>query len=74
MIKYRLFDIDFESAMSMEEGMYILQSLKEPTEQECLDALYKHNYTGTIYFISSTEIKEIDMRKYNGHVTLMNMD
>jgi len=72
--KYRLWLIDFDSAMTMEEGLYILQSYKEPTEEECVDALYKNTYTGTIYFNSFKEIFEKDFRNYKGRITLMNMD
>ncbi len=72
--RYRLWLIDFDSAMTMEEGLYILQSYKEPTEKECVDALYENTYTGTIYFNSFKEIFEKDFRNYKGRITLMNMD
>jgi len=68
---YKLFLIDFDSAMGFEEGLYILQSIKEPTEDECVSALYKNTYTGAIYFNSFKEIGEKYFRNYKGRITLM---
>ena len=74
MNKYRLGLIDFSSAMGMEEGIYILQSKKEPTEEECLNALYEYNSTGAIYFEGIKEIKEKDFRYSTKEKTIMNME
>ena len=74
MKKYRLWLLDFDSAMNQEEGMYILQSHKEPTEQECMDTLYKNTYTGAIYYNSVKEIFEKDIRTFKGRKTLMNKE
>ena len=71
MKEFRLWLLDFDSAMALEEGWYVLKSKKQPTEEEALKALYSHTYTGTIYYNGSDEIFEIDMRRYDGHITLM---
>lgn len=58
----KLWCIDFSSAMCHESGLYVLQSANEPTEDECLKALYENTYTGTIYFESVEEITEKELR------------
>ena len=67
----RLWKLEFSSAMGFDEGLYVLQNHKEPTEKECIDALYKNTYSGTIYYDGCTEIYEKDLRVYRGHITLM---
>lgn len=74
MSKYRLWYIDFDTAMNFENGMFVLQAYSEPTEQECIKILHKYIMSGAIYFNSVREIKEIDMRFYRGEITLMNME
>jgi len=68
----KLWEIYFHSVMCFEKGLYVLQSENEPTEEECLKALYENTYTGTIYFESVEEIteKELRYKKY----TLMQKD
>jgi len=72
--QYRLWLVDFDSAMNFEEGMYILQSHKEPTEEECVRAVYKNTYTGAIYYNGVKEIFEKDMRDFEGRKTLMSKE
>lgn len=65
MKEFRLFWIDFDTAMCHEEEntLYIVKSKEFPSNEEVANALYGVLYSGTIYVNDIKEVSEADIRK-----------
>ncbi|MFW9625127.1 MAG: hypothetical protein ACMV1K_00170 [Sulfurospirillum sp.] len=63
MDKLRLFWIDFETAMCLEQdALYIMKSKELPSKKEAINALIGVLYSGAIYINDIKEVSEADIR------------